>query len=119
MIAAPLDVTALDDRDAPDALALDLEPVAEPHALHVVPFCGLPDPPPEPTDRTIDPPQRCPFHGGAPLCVGDQGPVCVLCERARHEARGCRCGGTGKAPEILAGETLAPGRSARCEVCSS
>lgn len=117
MTAAPLDFAALDDRDAPDYLALDFEPVAEPHALHVLPFCGLPDPP-EPSGPTIDPPERCPFHGGAPLYLGDQGPECALCERARHEARGCRCGGTGKAPEVLASETLPEGVSSRCEVCS-
>jgi len=93
--------------------------VAEPHALHVLPFCGLPDPPPGPWgDSKLDPPERCPFHGGAPLYIGFQGPECDLCERARHEARGCLCGGTGKAPAVLAGETLPAWRSSRCEVCS-
>jgi hypothetical protein len=120
MTAAPLDFAALDDRAALYYLALDFEPVAEPHALHVLPFCGLPDPTPEPLwDPAIRPPERCPFHGGAPLYLGDQGPECALCERARHEARGCRCGGTGKAPDVLAGEPRPEGSSSRCEVCSS
>ncbi len=116
--AACLDFKALDDRDALYYLALDLEPVAEPHALHVLAFCSLPDPPPDPFwSATVDPPERCPFHGGARLYAGWQGPACPLCERARNEARGCRCGGTGKAPEVLAGEAVPEGRSSRCEVC--
>ena len=70
---------------------LGCEPVAEPHALHVLPYCGYPDPPP---DSTMGESRgRCPFHH-APLYVG-QHAECAFCERARHEAQGCRCAGTG------------------------
>ena len=41
MTAAPLDFTVLDDCGALYYLALDFEPVAEPHALHLLPFRRL------------------------------------------------------------------------------
>ena len=85
---------ALDDPDALYYAALDYEPVAEPHALDVLPFCGLPDPTRLPGwDPAIDSHGRCPFHSGAPLYLGWQGPECPLGVRARYEATGYRCGG--------------------------
>ena len=83
-----LDFRTLDDRDALYYLSLDFEPVAEPHPLFVLPFCGLPDPPPSDAGR-------CPFHGSAPKVLGFFGPECPQCERERAEADGCRCGGAG------------------------
>ena len=43
-LSPSFDPAALDDPDALYYAALDYEPVAEPHALYVLPFCGLPDP---------------------------------------------------------------------------
>lgn len=90
-----LDFRALDDRDALYYMALDFEPVAEPHPLYVLPFCGLPDPPPFAywSAKLDGNAGRCPFHGGAAKIIGWQGPECPQCERERAEAKGCRCGG--------------------------
>jgi hypothetical protein len=86
---APLDFAFMDDREASYYLALGHEPVAEPHALHVLPYCGYPDPPPDPfVEEAVG---RCPFHGGVPMYFGWQGPGCEQCERQAHEARGCVC----------------------------
>jgi hypothetical protein len=36
----------------------------------------------------------CATHPNEVMVVGYQGPECSLCERAKLEARGCRCGGS-------------------------
>lgn len=96
----------------------DLEPVAEPSAMFVLPFCGEPDPPLAPWQQRCAE-GRCPFHGGAPTISGPYscGPECEFCEREAQEARGCRCGGTMRCPGCLGGSRCEEDCDGLCPVC--
>lgn len=96
------------------------EDVPMPSDTYVLPFSGLPDPPPEPYwDPKHDSTCRCPFHGGRRYMRGWQGPECDLCDRAWQEARGCRCGGSAcYCPDcVAAGARCDDACSGLCHVC--